>query len=344
MLCENGCGNEANHVTKKMKNVCHKNSAKCRAINPKGKKKSSRKAAVLYDGSLLCEYCDIHPATHILVNQKRCCSSTAGNCKEVRKKTGVKISESRNKIDESTGLKNSELIAIKGAETKAKSIDEHGLNGHQRNGKIVADIKSSAIDENGLNAHQRNGLKYKEWLKTDDGKARLKEMSDELKRIQNQLVPELGITESKRRSQVMVETKINNINELGLNGFEQGHWKAKAGNNTGFIDGIFWQYSNERRFLERAKAGGIIDKVKRGPAIDYIFEGSIKKYLSDFIIENNVYEIKSRYTMFGTNNSHLKRNIAKLLATEKSGYNVFVVLDDETMPFKIFLGTVSHLL
>ena len=342
MLCENGCGEEATYITKTLKHVCNKNAGKCKATNPKGKKKTSRKKAVTYQGDLLCEFCNLHQATHILVNGKRCCASTAGNCKEKRRAAGKKISDSRNQIDSETGLTKSEIIAKKAAETKAADIDEFGVNAHQRNGAKVAETKRQDIDDAGLNAHQRNGLKYKKWLETDAGKNNLLNLSEKQRVRQSKLDPELGISEAKRRAKKMVETKLNKINDLGLNGFEQSHWKA--GKNVGFIEGIFWQYSNERRFLERAVESGIIDRVKRGPAIPYKFDNEIRRYMPDYLIEDSIYEIKSFYTMFGPDNKFLKRNVAKLLSAKQFGYNVYVVLDDNTISLSQFLSSISDLL
>lgn len=320
MLCQNGCGEEATYVTKTLKHICNKNAGKCKALNPKGKAKTSRRPAAEYSGELLCEFCNIHRATHILVNGKRCCSSTAGNCKEVRKAAGKKISESRNYIDPNTGVKNSVRIARK-----------------------VAEIKANNIDESGLNSHQRAGIKYKQWLHTTAaGHNRLQTLSDSLRAQQAKVDPITGLTEAKRRARLAVDTKIADVNELGLNGFEQSHWKA--GKNTGFINGIFWQYKNERRFLERAILNGTIDKVRRGPAIPYCYGGTVKRYMPDYIIENTIYEIKSTYTMFGPNNQYLQKNVAKLLATEEAGYEVYVVIDDKTMSLPVFINSISNLL
>lgn len=342
MFCQNGCGEESTYITKKLKHVCNKNAGKCKAINPKGKKKTNRRQASLYVGNLLCEFCNIHQATHILVNGKRCCSSTAGNCKEIRKIAGKKVSVSRNQINPNFGLKNSDLIAQKVAVIKANDIDETGLNAHQRNGKKVASIKANDIDDTGLNAHQRNGQKYVEWLNTDAGKQHLLDHSERQKQRQNSIDNKTGLKESKRRAIKAVETMLTKINELGLNGFDQRHWKT--GKNTGFVNGVFWQYSNERRFLERAIIDGSICKVKRGPAIEYEYNGEHKRYMADYIIDNNLYEVKSKYTMFGKNNEYLRKNVAKLLAAKKFGYDVYVVIDDKTISLAVFLDSISNLL
>ena len=239
-------------------------------------------------------------------------------------------------------MKNSELIARKVSKIKENDIDENGLNGHQRNGKRVAEIKANNIGEDGLNTHQRNGIKHKEWLLTEAGQLDIINRSNRAKEHQSKIDPITGLMEAKRRAKIMVETKINNIDELGLNGFERSHWKA--GKNTGFIEGIFWQYSNERRFLERAVLEGTISKISRGPSIKYSFNNDTKTYFSDFIIDNTIYEIKSTYTMFGLENSFLKKNIAKLDAAKSLGYIVYVVIDDKTTLFSDSRCSISHLL
>ena len=194
----------------------------------------------------------------------------------------------------------------------------------------------------GLNGHQENGKKYKEWLETEAGKARLLEISQQVSANQNEIDPVTGEKEANRRARKMVETKLSKIDELGLNGFERAHWKG--GNNTGFIKGVYWQYSNERRFLERADAMGIIENIKRGPAIPYEFNGNKKTYLIDYQLDNKVFEIKSKYTMFGQNNEYLQQNVAKLLAAKQSGYEVFVVIDDETLLLESFLSSITDIL
>jgi hypothetical protein len=267
----------------------------------------------------------------------------AGNCSAKRITAGKKSSNTKN-TEVSPGITKATLASRKAAETKLNDVDENGLNAHQRSAIKVAEVKSNKIDPvTGLNAHQVNGRKYSEWLDTSDGQLRRIELAKMASENQNKIDPTTGQKESKRRAKLMVDTKLSNIDENGLNGFERGHWNANG--NTGFINGIYWQYSNERRFLERAVALGIINDVKRGPAVSYVFDGEERKYLSDFLIgDNKLFEVKSHYTMFGKNNEYLHKNIAKLSAAAKFGYEVFVVIDDETIPLSTFIGSVSHLL
>ena len=139
----------------------------------------------------------------------------------------------------------------------------------------------------------------------------------------------------------MVDTKLNDIDSNGLNGFERAHWKG--GNNTGFINGIYWQYSNERRFLEYINEIGFIDHIKRGPPIKYTFDNKVRTYLSDYIAGNMLFEIKSKYTLYGPNNSYLQKNIAKLTAAKAFGYIVYIVVDDIVISFDELISSISNI-
>lgn len=340
--CSRGCGLPATYITKKGIHLCHRNAGKCPACSSKGKPKTNRFKPIPITGEVSCDYGCNNPAKYKLKNGKHCCSTQAGNCSVFRKTASKKISIARNK-EVAPGLTLAQLSSRKAAETKYNDVDEFGKNKHQRSAEYVSQIKREKINPvTGLNGHQENGEKYKKWLKTDAGKARLKEMSVQASVNQNKINPITGEKEAKRRAKKMVETKLSNIDELGLNSFERAHWKG--GSNTGFIKGVYWQYSNERRFLERADAMGIIENIKRGPAIQYEFNGARKTYLVDYQLENKLFEVKSKYTMFGQNNEYLQQNVAKLLAAKQSGYEVFVVIDDETLPLESFLSSITDIL
>ena len=299
-----------------------------------------RRKSTPYEGTGLCEYCNKHQATHTLVCGKLCCSSTAGNCKERRKAAGKKISASRNTIVD--GLSNGQRIAAKIAENKRNDIDDSGLNMHQRSALKVAAIKASKIDpETGLNVHQLTGIKSSEWYKTPEGKIIKERQAKENSKRLSEIDPETGLTESKRRAKIMVETKLNNIDENGLNGFDRTHW---VGGKGGFVDGIYYQSSNEKRFLETMSATLTTSSITRGKSIHYTVDGSEHRYIPDYIIGDRLFEVKSKYTMFGPNNKFLKTNVAKLDAALKSGYIVFVVIDDETILYPTFRSSIANLL
>lgn len=101
--------------------------------------------------------------------------------------------------------------------------------------------------------------------------------------------------------------------------------------------GISYQGSFEFNFLEdlENKKGieWIKENVKRGPGFWYIDPtDNVKRlYISDFLIYNTIYEIKSDWTW----NKHGKdimleqKNKAKLNAAKEAGYNVILVLNKE---------------
>jgi len=302
-----------------------------------------RRKSTIYNGSSVCEYCNIHRATHRLVCGKLCCSSTAGNCKEVRRKAGAKISAYR-RTEVVPGITNAHLIAKKIAENKANNIDPiSGLNKHQLSAKKVAENKANNIDPiTGLNKHQLTGLKYIKWCNSIEGRKHFAKHGKEQSKILKTIDPATGLTESRRRAKIMVKTKLSSIDEHGLNSFERAHW---VGGKGGFIEGVYYQSSNEKRFLELMKITGVIKNIKRGKQIKYYINNQERYYLPDYILnETTLFEVKSTYTMFGKNNQFLEKNVAKLLAAKESGYTVFIVLDDKTIPFETFIKTVSHLL
>ena len=124
----------------------------------------------------------------------------------------------------------------------------------------------------------------------------------------------------------------------------QIHWKEHPWENNNHCKiieykntSIKYQGSFEYNFLENLEEENDIEWVKlnvmRGPSIWYIDPTTNKKrlYISDFIISNTIYEIKSGWTW----NKHGKdknleiKNKAKLTTCIINGYNVFLILDGE---------------
>ena len=98
---------------------------------------------------------------------------------------------------------------------------------------------------------------------------------------------------------------------------------------------INYQGTHEYNFLEKLEnINGIqwlINNVKRGPNIWYIdpTDNTKRLYISDFIIDNTIYEVKSAWTWNnnGDNESLENKNKAKLNECINKGYNVIIVLD-----------------
>ncbi len=140
----------------------------------------------------------------------------------------------------------------------------------------------------------------------------------------------------------MVETKINNIDENGLNSFDRSHWKGGKG---GFIDGIYYQSSNEKRFLELIKFFDQTKNIKRGKKIVYSSNNEERTYLPDYILNDKIlFEVKSKYTMFGKDNEFLENNISKLLSAKESGYIVYLFIDDKIQSLEDFIHTFLDLI
>lgn len=153
---------------------------------------------------------------------------------------------------------------------------------------------------------------------------------------------ELGITKSSR-AKALATMEANGTYAV-LRTKMQEHWKNNPHQNNlqcpliPFKDtSINYQGSFEYCFLEDLETKHGIDwvklNVKRGPSLWYIdpTDGIERLYISDFIIDNTIYEIKSLWTW----NKHGKdlvleeKNKAKLTSSIQQGYNVVLVLNKE---------------
>lgn len=94
-----------------------------------------------------------------------------------------------------------------------------------------------------------------------------------------------------------------------------------------------YQGSYEFNFLEQLEQekgiDWIINNVKRGPSIWYMDHGTKRLYISDFIIEDTIYEIKSGWTWNNLGKDLLleAKNKAKLSQCVDDGYTVILILD-----------------
>lgn len=164
---------------------------------------------------------------------------------------------------------------------------------------------------------------------------------------------EKGITKSSRaKAQATMEA--NGTYEI-LRTKMQQHWKNTPHQNNlhcpliPYKDTcINYQGSFEFKFLEKLeKINGInwmIENVKRGPSLWYTDpnDGVKRLYISDFIIENTIYEIKSHWTW----NKHGKdlvlerKNKAKLTSCLAEGYNAILVLNEEEIDARTLDGKI----
>jgi len=153
---------------------------------------------------------------------------------------------------------------------------------------------------------------------------------------------EKGITKSSR-AKAHATMEANGTYKI-LRTKMQEHWKNNPHQNNLQCPlipykntGINYQGSFEFRFLEKLEINNgiewVMQNVQRGPSIWYIdpTDGIKRLYISDFIIGNTIYEIKSQWTW----NKHGKdlileeKNKAKLTACVNGGYNAILLLDEE---------------
>lgn len=127
------------------------------------------------------------------------------------------------------------------------------------------------------------------------------------------------------------------------------HWAERPWNNNTqcpILDykntGIAYQGTYEFDFLQslESKHGleWVTATVKRGPSVWYIdpIDNTKKLYISDFVIYNTVYEIKSNWTWNkrGTDLELESRNKAKLNQCLSEGYEVVLVLEREEIKYE----------
>lgn len=152
----------------------------------------------------------------------------------------------------------------------------------------------------------------------------------------------LGITKSSRAK--ANATMLANGTYQVLREKMQLHWKNNPHQNNiqcpllPYKDTtINYQGSYEYEFLEKLEQRHGLDwvksNVKRGPSIWYNDpkDGVKRLYISDFLIDNTIYEIKSRWTWDrnGTNEVLENMNKEKLNECVRQGYKVILVLNKQ---------------
>jgi hypothetical protein len=129
----------------------------------------------------------------------------------------------------------------------------------------------------------------------------------------------------------------------------QEHWANNPWDNNAQCPilefkhtGLVYQGTYEYEFLEELELEHgiewIKDNVKRGPSIKYIDPTDLleRLYISDFIINGAIYEIKSSWTWNknGKDSTLEEKNKAKLTACVDKGYNVILVLNHQRIKYE----------
>ena len=152
----------------------------------------------------------------------------------------------------------------------------------------------------------------------------------------------LGITKSSR-AKAHATMEANGTYQV-MREKMQWHWKNNPHQNNircpliPYKDTtINYQGSHEYEFLEKLEQQfgiqWIISNVQRGPSIWYNDpkDGSKRLYISDFLIDNTIYEIKSQWTWnrHGADEVLENMNKEKLNECIRQGYKVILVLNTQ---------------
>lgn len=152
----------------------------------------------------------------------------------------------------------------------------------------------------------------------------------------------LGITKSSR-AKAHATMEANGTYQV-MREKMQWHWKNNPHQNNircpliPYKDTtINYQGSHEYEFLEKLEQQfgiqWIISNVQRGPSIWYNDpkDGSKRLYISDFLIDNTIYEIKSQWTWnrHGADEVLENMNKEKLNECIRQGYKVILVLNKQ---------------
>jgi hypothetical protein len=314
--CDYGCGQDAIKVSANNKACCASHHSKCPAMKKANERSSdfykerARKSAI---------------AKKSKVNDQGLKVYEVSRAKGIQTRKDVKV----NDPDRYKRAAASMVTTKKETFIDGKSIEERALDKWR--------VNRSVIGSDGLTSFERANRKRSYHLNqiSDDQihtnaqiyarKARDSRISQGEK---------LGIDPYAVSTAKAVQTRINDIDENGLNSFDRAFLKGwgKGIECKKYRDtSLYYQGSFELEFLERKVYElGSVELIKRGPAINYDFNGP-KVYLSDFLIGNTIYEVKSQWTWWHTGKDFnlLRQNTAKLNAAVSAGYRVILVLDGE---------------
>jgi hypothetical protein len=276
----------------------------------------------------------------------------------IAKKASIKANKTKSIIDEN-GLNVSQKAAQKALITKLNNIDENGLNSIQR-GLLKANKTKSIIAEDGLNIKQRAAIKAKETsLKIkEDGLTGVQKRVIKIKQKMSvigedgltayqrsnrksaktkSIIGEDGLSISQRAAKKSVITKINDIDENGLNSFQRGELKSNKASLyiRHYNDFLFYQANNEKYFLDSINNLGLINVINNGISLKYFFDNKLRVYISDFMYNNIIFEIKSSYTYDNTGEKQKKnvyyklrqKNNTKWKTVLQQGYRMIVIFD-----------------
>jgi transposase len=277
-----------------------------------------------------CDYCMERIARYMFLNKKLCCEEWFQNCPKKREKQTLKMKNTKiyqsNKINLDTGLSILQEQALYRAKLMKNTIDLHsGLTIDQIriNNRKETMMK---VDDTGLTGFQRAAILYNKNLKND-------------------IDLDTGLSKLQIKNRKGGFTKRHTIDEVtGLNISQLALLKRKEDSlgiksswlvhpNLEFKVQGTYEYKFVDIMISKYGLDYIKQNLKRGPIFHYIHPILQKKkiYLSDFQLNNCVFEIKSSYTWNKVGKDLILEQInkTKLEIIRNSNYIPVLVLDHE---------------
>lgn len=236
--------------------------------------------------------------------------------------------------------------------SKKLDIDKNGLNALQRGQRSAYKIK---LENGGYVRAGKNISKRKNEL-TESGLKRHEISNGKMRKTKLSIGAD-GLTNAQRSARKMADNRLNDVDETGLNQYER--WTLQRIQN-GVFDKAFekakqtrhdidtdirYQGSYELRFITNLKSKfgikWVKENLKRGPSVQYIdYHGKQRWYMSDFIIDNTIYEIKSNWTWNRRGKDKIleQNNINKLKALKCAGFEVKLIREGIELDYAIIAG------
>ena len=258
----------------------------------------------------LCEYGCEQEALYFSKTGKGRCASHYKKCpvmKEQMKKHMLNVHKNNSDMGEkiSIGLKNSNKTEqMRSGWYKSMYIDPSNEELLDRNRRNSETNKKAGHRE-------RNIKKWADWKITGKDKEIIKNMSA----WQNDKNKKYRATSKMMKTMEKRNIKPGRANAKKYKEFD-----------------LYYQGKNELVFLtdleEKYGKEWFNKNVKRGPTFEYYFQGK-RRYQSDFLINDTIYEIKSRWYWDnnGTNQVLKEQNLAKLKSASQD-FEVILVLDN----------------
>lgn len=272
----------------------------------------------------MCESCKINKAKYTTKKGKLWCENNVSKCPAIKSNIGKINKEILSKVNDETGLSKSKELALK--------IKENAIINNFEDPYKVAAIKMVDTRKN-KNSYSSATIKANETkkLKDENGLSINDKSKEKMIKTRNKIMDN-GLTNYQNSAIKSRDTRLNDIDEKGRNGFDRLWIKGLQAKN---YDGtnLYYRSNLEKNFLDRLVTQYNIDwvntNVKNSLSIDYFYDKKDRKYLPDYVIGNKLYEIKSSYTFdnFGKDLYKRNKNIAKL-DSALNLYEVYFILDD----------------